>query len=185
MKITVAVLLLLASMAFAQKEPITFFSMGPSLGFYATPDTDSWNTIVGVHSRFKYNLLGAELAINYKSEQYNNDVVWVKSWPIRASVLLYPLPWVYAIGGIGYYDLYIDYNQNYDQLVDFENEAKQQWGAHAGLGVEKTISKTSILVVEMRYSNIDYDFTPFPTSSDIDTNALAIVTTLLFKFGVE
>ena len=185
MKRMIAIFLLLVGTALAQKEPDSYFAMGPSLGFYATPDTDHWNTVVGVHSRYKFNFVGAELAINYKSEQYNNDIIWVKSWPIRASVLLYPLPWMYAIGGIGYYELYIDYNQNYDQLVDFENESKQQWGAHAGLGVEKTISKTSILVVEMRYSNIDYDFTPFPTSSDIDTNAFAIVATMLFKFGVE
>ncbi len=185
MKKLYLILLLVAGASFAQKEPITFFSMGPSAGLYATPDTDTWNTIVGVGARFKYNFIGVELGARYKSEQYNNDVVWVKSWPVSASVLLYPFQWLYASAGVGYYDLYLDYNQSYEQLADFGNESKQRWGTHAGLGIEMQISKTSILAVEVQYSKIDYGFRTFPGSSDINTNALSFLATMFFKFGVE
>lgn len=184
-KIGLLLLVLVPIVAFPQQDPVTYFSLGPGLGFYATPDTDDWNSMVRVSARFRYEMIGGELALNYKSETYNNDVVWVKSWPIQASVVLYPVSWLYVLGGAGYYDLYFDYNQNYVQLAEFENESKQQWAPHVGLGIEKPFSRTSNLVLEARYSRIDYEFRAFPGSDAIDTHSLSIVATMFFKFGVE
>jgi hypothetical protein len=175
-------LLVLAAPSYA--KPL-YVGVGPSYGYSRSGDSDGWNDRIGVGARLRCLRLGAEIEIHYKNEYYLNNLVWVKSWPLTASVLVYPLHFFYAGAGIGSYDLYIDYDQSAAGLEALENESKHRTGLHICAGLEFNMTKTSAAAIEVRYCWIDYRLAPLPGVQSIDSNALSIKATVYFKLGIE
>ncbi len=162
-----------------------YLAAGPGFGYYNSPDTDSkMNDVIKVRGKFRHNIFGFEASIGYKNEMYDNETVWVRSWPVQASAFLYPLSFLYLGGGAGLYDIYIDYNQSIPELALYENESKKNIGTHFILGVERRLSRTSLLSLEISKSWIDYKFRKLPGGLELDANSLAVEATLLFQLGV-
>jgi opacity protein-like surface antigen len=149
-------------------------TIGPQLGYYNARGTDNWAYMIGVTWRLKLNkVLGVEASINNHQENYANNTVTVRSWPVMVSYLIYPLPpVVYGVIGIGWYSLTYDYNQSRFPLLT--DEVAQKVGWHVGGGLELPIGPSVKLNGDIRYVFLNYDFQAFPGSDDLKSNFIVI-----------
>lgn len=77
--------------------------VGPTLGYQKATDADAGNLMFGAAIRVKLpSAMGVEGSINYRQEKYGDGLLTVKSWPVTASVLYYPLVSVYGMLGAGW-----------------------------------------------------------------------------------
>jgi hypothetical protein len=61
-------------------------SLGPQIGYYKSQDADEGNFMGGVTLRLKLaKSFGVEASINYPQENYANNVLTVRSWPIMVT----------------------------------------------------------------------------------------------------
>ena len=88
-----------------------FFGIGPKVGYFKTKDADKGEFMGGAALRLKFGSLGIEGSIDYRQEKYGEDDITVRSWPVSATGLLYPLPILYALAGMGWYNTTFDYDQ--------------------------------------------------------------------------
>jgi len=157
------------------------FYVGPQLGYFRAIDADEGNIMGGIAARLKFiEIFGIEASINYRQEKYLNNSVTVKNWPVMLTGLVYPLPYVYAGVGVGWYNSNYSYNNNLLEL-DLTSDTKQRFGWHFGGGVEFPIGQLGKVVGDLRYVFLDYDFNEFPGSNDV--NADFYVFTIGFLLG--
>jgi len=156
-------------------------SLGPQVGYYKSPDTDG-NIMGGVAWRFKFSpMLGLEASINYRQEQYANDALTVRSWPVMVTGLIYPLPIIYGAIGAGWYNTTFDYDQDMVLLQAFDDETRQEFGWHFGGGAELPIGSSFKLTADIRYVFLNYDFKEIPGSNDLDSNFYLVTAGILFN----
>jgi len=156
-------------------------SIGPQVGYYKAQDADKGSYMGGVAWRFKLNrILGLEASINYRQERYANDALTVRSWPVMATGLIYPLRVVYGAIGAGWYNTTFDYDQNKFSLL--KDETTQEFGWHFGGGVELPVGSKFKLTGDIRYVFLNYDFKEIPGSGDLKSNFTVI--TVGFLFGL-
>ena len=156
-------------------------SLGPQLGYFKVQDADNWSSMIGGVLRLKLVPgLGAEASINYRQENYLNNAVTVRSWPVMLTGLIYLLPIAYGLVGFGWYNLTFDYNQN--ELPLFKDETTQKVGWHFGGGLEWPISSILTLSGDIRYVFLDYDFQAIPGSGDLKSNFTVITARFMFDF---
>jgi opacity protein-like surface antigen len=130
--------------------------IGPVLGYQKASGADEGNLMFGAALRLKFSpAIGAEGSINYRREKYADGLLTVKSWPVMASALLYPLPNVYGVLGGGWYNTTYEFDQ--EKLPMVSNKTKQEFGWHLGGGIEVPFSPTSRITGDIRYVFIDYD----------------------------
>lgn len=91
-------------------------------------------------------LLMGEIGVAYRSESRFNDQLRVRSWPVTASLYLKPGPF-YAGAGVGWYQTTFAYPQG-SLLAD---ETKQEFGVHAGGGLELPLGPGAGLDLNGRY----------------------------------
>lgn len=154
------------------------FGVGPVLGFQKASDADAGNIMVGVALRVKLTpALGVEGAINYRQEKYDDGLLTVKSWPVMASALLYPLPNVYGTIGGGWYNTTYEFDR--DLLPMVTNRTEQEFGWHFGAGIELPFSLTSKITGDIRYVFIDYDIEELIGTRNLQSNFYVITVGLL------
>jgi len=157
-------------------------SLGPQVGYYKAQDADQGSLMGGVACRLKIGpVLGAEASINYRQEKYADGAVTVRSWPVMATGLIYPLPFVYGAMGAGWYNVTIDYDQSRFPLLDLSDQTTQTFGWHFGAGLELPIGSTVKLTGDIRYVFLNYDFKALPGSGDPKSNFAIITAGLLFS----
>lgn len=149
--------------------------IGVQGGFQKAADADNNNFLVGALVRIKLSsVLGAEGSINYRQEDFADDALTVRSWPIMVSGLLYPIPIVYGTIGGGWYNTTFDFRNDV-----FEDETKQEFGWHLGAGLELPLQSNVKLTGDIRYVFLDYSFDEVPFD-DVDSNFYVISAGLLF-----
>jgi outer membrane protein W len=117
---------------------------------------DETSSMVGGQLRIRGPFFGAEGAVDYRSEDLLPGVD-LKTWPVTASALLYPLPYVYGLAGVGWYHATIAFDN--DTLNDaIEDQTTSEIGYHLGAGAELPISTGVALTTDVRWVFIDYDF---------------------------
>jgi opacity protein-like surface antigen len=154
--------------------------LGPRLGYYKSQDADEGNLFGGLAGRMRFGLLGVEGSIDYRAEKYANGLVTVRSWPVMASALLYPLPIAYGIAGFGWYNVTMDYDQSKLGFSKIEDETTQKVGWHFGGGVELPVGPNAKLTADIRYVFLDYEFEELPGEGEQKANFYAITVGLLF-----
>ena len=156
--------------------------LGPRLGYYKSQDADEGNYLVGAGARLRFMSLGAEASIDYKGEKYQDGTLTVRSWPVMASLLYYPLPVldVYGIAGFGWYNTTLDYDQDKFPGMKIEDETTQKVGWHFGVGLELPLGTSTKLAADVRYVFLDYDFAEMPGAKDQKANFYAITLGLFF-----
>jgi len=94
--------------------------VGPQVGFQQARNADDGKWLIGAAARLKFlSVIGGEAAINYRQEEFGHGAVKVISWPVMATGLFYPLPFLYGALGAGWYYTTFDYDQNkYPLLKD-------------------------------------------------------------------
>jgi opacity protein-like surface antigen len=156
-------------------------SFGPQLGYEKVRDADQGNLMGGAALRFKLGpAIGVEGAINYRQQNYENDALTVRSWPIMVTGLIYPIPVVYGIIGFGWYNSTFDYDQSKSPFQAVEDETKREVGWHFGGGVELPVGSTSKFTADIRWVYLDYTFDEIPGSAGVDSNSYIITAGFLF-----
>ncbi|MBN2011040.1 outer membrane beta-barrel protein [candidate division KSB1 bacterium] len=156
-------------------------SVGPQVGYYKTKDADDGNFMGGVAWRMKLMpAFGVEASINYRQENYANDALTVRSWPVMVTGLFYPVPVAYGAVGAGWYNTTVDYDQ--DMVASLEDETTQEFGWHFGGGLELPVGVTSKFTADIRYVFLNYDFGEIPGSGNLESNFYVL--TVGFLFGL-
>jgi hypothetical protein len=156
-------LILAASLAGAQS-----LRFGPQVGYQKAKDADAGKFTFGATLRLKLtSAFGVEGAINYRQEKYADGALTVRSWPVMASALIYPLPFIHGTMGAGWYNTTLDYDQSRLGLVAAEDETTQEFGWHFGGGAELPLGGKSKLAADIRYVFLNYDFKAVPGSREL------------------
>ena len=157
-----------------------FIGLGPRAGYYKARDAEEGQWFGGAGLRLKMGGIGFEGSIDYRAEKYVNGSLTIRSWPVMASVLLYPLPILYAVAGAGWYNTTFDYDQSKLIFKYVEDKTDQEIGWHFGGGLELPLGLRSALAVDIRYVFIDYDFSEVPDNKDLKSNFYAGTITLFW-----
>ncbi len=166
----------------ASSYALKLFGIGPRGGYYKAQEAESGKMYVGATARLKLAALGFEGAIDYRSEEYDNGNVKVSSWPVSASVLLYPLPIVYGIAGFGWYNSTIEYSSSLPTLLAPKSETEQQIGYHFGGGVELPLSSAMSIAADIRYVYLDYQFDSTSSGQKVKSDFYAITLSMFWGF---
>lgn len=154
-------------------------NVGPQIGFYKARDADNGSFIGGATCRLKFTpALGAEASINYRQEDYLNKAVTVRSWPVMATALFYPLPVIYGAIGAGWYNTTYDFNEEIIPLIN--DKTTQEFGWHFGIGTEMSVAPNILFTGDIRYVFLDYDFNDMPGSDDLKSDFFVITAGILF-----
>mgnify|MGYP000859478462 CR=1 FL=1 len=164
----------------ALSPALNLIGLGPKAGYFKNQDADNGRFMVGAAARLKLGGIGVEGSVDYRTEKYADDNIVVRTWPVSATGLLYPLPFLYGLAGMGWYNTTIDYDQDVNTFKNIKDETKQKVGWHFGGGLEIPFGLGKTLAADIRYHFIDYDFSAFPGSKDIKSNFYSINVTLLF-----
>lgn len=122
----------------------------PMVGLSRSPDSDNDAEIFGslaFRHRFAPILL-TEIDISYRSEDYYEDQLHLRMWPITASLYLSPVPSIYAGAGVGFYNLTLDYEDNTEVL---EDQTSQEFGVHLGGGLQVPLAPSAAIDLNGRY----------------------------------
>ncbi len=125
----------------------------PSVGFTRPVDGDETTVLSGgvaLRSQLMPPFLLDEIAVSYRSESRFDDQLKVRMWPVTASLWLAPVPALYAGGGVGFYNVTLDYDEDtLGQL--FEDKTSQEFGVHVGGGVRVPLAPKAALDLGGRY----------------------------------
>ena len=173
-------MLFLTVMVLALASPVLAGAgFGPQVGYYKSSDADEGEFLYGGALRLMLApILGVEGSVNYRQESYNDDAVKIKSWPVMATALVYPIPNIYGLAGCGWYNTTIEYNV--PGVSNIEDETSSEIGWHFGGGVELPLGTSMRLAGDIRYVFLDYEFEEMPGSGEVDSNFFVITATLLF-----
>lgn len=149
--------------------------IGPQIGYQKAADADNGNLLVGGALRVRLApFIGAEGSIGYRSEEFADGELDVRSWPVMVTGLIYPLPVVYGAVGFGWYNTTFDFES---ELL--EDRTEQEVGWHFGGGAELPLGSKAALAGDIRYVFLDYDFEEVPGFGETDANFYQITVGLL------
>lgn len=169
-----ALVLALATTSLAQ------LSLGPRAGYYKSKDADDGQMYGGAAARLKLGGLSVEGAIDYRQEKYGDGALTMRSWPVQASGLLYPLPIAYVLAGAGWYHTTLDYDQSLIGLGAPEDETTSTFGYHIGAGLELPLGGMK-LTGDIRYVFLNYDLDDLPDIGETDSDFVAVTVGLLWN----
>ncbi len=148
-----ALAVLTAPTAFAQDTDRPVY-IGPQVGLYTNDiDDDDITAGIGAAVRFKVaDVLGLEGAINYRQEEFGDDELTVKTWPVLATAMFYPVETIYGLLGLGVYNTSTDRNED---NVDLADDTDSEIGWHFGGGLELPLGERALLTGDLRYVLLD------------------------------
>lgn len=168
--------LFVAGAAHAQTETSTTstprtsgFGIGAHYSWLRNQETEESANMFGVMARLRGKYVGVEGAIDYRNEDMGGDVE-LKSWPISASLMIYPIPFAYGLAGLGWYNTTLDFPDGFP----IEDQTDTQLGYHLGAGVEVPVAPTFALTADFRYLFVDYEFDEIPENFGENADALSI-----------
>ncbi|MBN2357426.1 outer membrane beta-barrel protein [candidate division KSB1 bacterium] len=160
-------------------ESLAVIGVGPRVGYYEAQDADAGRYFVGAVARFNLFGIGAEAAIDYRSEKYDDGKLTVQSWPVTLSVLYYPLPIVYGVAGVGWYHTTAKYDE--EKLgFKIKDQTSTEMGYHVGVGVQLPIGMSSKIAADVRYVFLNYDLENTADMGKQDADFYAVTISLLW-----
>lgn len=144
--------------AFADDDEIEDgVSFGPRAAYF-DPKEDGADSVWfgGAQIRFHFGILALEGSIDYR--EVDSGDLDVQTYPVQASLLAYlienkPVS-VYLLGGGGWYFTRVD------GPAGFDDETEEDFGPHAGAGVQGWVSDDVSINADYRYiwlSDIEFD----------------------------
>lgn len=155
-------------------------AMGPGLGAHFSrvhnQSSESNSNMLGVQLRLRGPVIGVEGAIDYRNDDLGGGIE-LKTWPVTASLLVYPIPTAYALAGLGWYNTTLDFPSN----SAFENNTQTALGYHFGAGVELPLAPMFKLLGDVRWQFVDYEFDDIPSSiGKVDADSYSFNAGFLF-----
>jgi hypothetical protein len=109
--------------------------------------------------------LAVEVGAAYRQQNYLDDQLKVRVWPVTASLWLKPFPVLYAGGGVGYYPITFDYAD----ALPIEDNTEDRFGVHIGGGANVPLAPKLGMDLNARYVFLrDEDSPLIPESFDPD-----------------
>lgn len=144
--------------------------IGPRYTYVSNLDNDETTNMGGIFLRARSQYLGIEGAVDYRNEDLPANVD-VKSWPVTASLMVFPIPGVYGLAGLGWYHTTVDFPRE----ISFEDRTDSQLGYHVGFGVELPTTSAIRVTSDARWLFVDYDFEDIPDSvGNVDADSFAL-----------
>ncbi len=144
--------------------------IGAHYSWVRNQETEESTGMLGAMARLRGKFVGVEGAVDYKNEDLGGDVE-LKSWPVTASLMVYPIPVAYAMAGLGWYNSTLDFPDG----SLFEDQTDTQLGYHLGAGVELPMAQSLSLTGDFRYHFVDYEFDDIPSSiGNVDADAFSL-----------
>lgn len=155
---TLATLVFLPTVGAAQDSG---FGVGPRLTFVRGSEDapDGTQRFAGGTLRLGGGRTAIEIAMDYRSEVGGSLTERVKSYPIQASLLLYPVrarlaP--YLLAGVGWYSQRVTTFSAPTGTFVVSDETTRKMGYHAGLGGELRAARHLALYGDYRYTMIGF-----------------------------
>lgn len=82
----------------------------------------------------------------------------VKTWPVTASLLVYPIPANYGLAGLGWYNATLEMPES----MSIADKTNTRLGYHLGAGVELPVTPGLKVAGEFRNIFLDYEFEDIP-----------------------
>lgn len=122
----------------------------PAVGMTKAVDGDDTKAFGSLGLRAHMTpLFATEVGVGYRSEDRDDGMLKVRTWPVTASLWLTPGNVFYAGGGVGWYNMSFDYD---DSLVPpLESHTEQEFGVHLGGGVRIPLAEKAALDFHGRY----------------------------------
>ncbi|MDI6792044.1 MAG: porin family protein [bacterium] len=145
-------------------EKPTGLAIGPRVGYYKPKDADQGEFKYGAQARMTLTeALSVEGSIEYRKETYKNEEVEVISYPVMASLILFPFPLApispYLIGGAIW--------DKYKATDEAGNEEKSsKFGYFGGFGAEMPLGQKMSINGDIRYVLLDRDLSLETLTSD-------------------
>jgi opacity protein-like surface antigen len=167
---TLAGLLVLACIGTAEAG----LGVGARYSYVHNNGLDDNSSMIGVMVRLRHMMFfGLEAAIDHRREEMN-DGSKLNSTPLTASLMVYPVPFVYGLAGVGLYRTSIETNSGAEA-------SDSQIGYHYGAGVEVPLLPLLKLTGDIRYQFIDYEFEDIPGSlGKVDADGYAVSAGVIF-----
>ncbi|HUU44934.1 MAG TPA: outer membrane beta-barrel protein [Acidobacteriota bacterium] len=133
--------------------------LGAHYSVIHSQSTDDNSSMLGAQVRLRGAVIGVEGAIDYRNEELGNDIE-LKSWPVSVSLLVYPIPSIYALAGLAWYNTTLDFPAN----SAYDDDTQSALGYQFGAGVELPVAPKLKLTGDIRWQFIDYEFDDIPSS---------------------
>jgi len=131
--------------------------VGARYTFVRSTETHKNSNMLGVLGRLRGGAVGVEAAIDYRKDDLGGGAS-VKTWPVTATLLVYPFQPIYGLAGLGWYNATLKYPVGTSTL----SKTKTRLGYHLGAGVEFPVSPGMCVSGEFRYVFLDHKFENIP-----------------------
>ena len=167
------------------------FGLGGHVGYFNVSDDGEKKFYAGAHARLRLPLfLTFEGALDYRpsaertvsADQAEADLD-VTTYPITVSAMAYPLPIVYLLVGVGWYNTTIEFSDA-EVTTGPSSETNDNFGSHFGAGLELPIGGDKTLSGDVRYVFLNYDVTKLDLSGtdELDADYFSFQVGLTFHF---
>jgi opacity protein-like surface antigen len=154
------------------------FGLGGRYANVRNRDTDETSHMGGVFARLRGQYVGLEGGVDYKNSDLSNNVD-LKTWPVTASVMVFPLRSIYGLAGLGWYNSTLDFPSE----STFDDQTDTKLGYHFGAGVELPLDQSVRLTGDVRWQFVDYEFDQIPdTIGKVEEDNLTLNAGILFYF---
>jgi len=170
--------------AYGPDNPVGF-GLGPRAGYYKAADADEGNWTGGLQARLRLlPFLGVEGSVDYRQDDFANETVRVRSYPVMLSGLLYffpnPVLSPYLLAGVGWHYTDVDFR---GALSGVEDRTSSEFGGQLGGGADLPIGERVTLDADIRYIFLNFDDEiRNRAATDIDADSLAVTLGLTFYF---
>ena len=149
---------------------------GPHAGYYRNRGSDDGDFLFGAAMRARFlGVLGAEASIDYRQDEFGDDLVTARTWPIQVTGLVYPLPVLYGAVGAGWYRTTYEFD-----TPGVESETLKDFGWHLGGGLEVPLGEVVSLTGDVRWVYLDTDFSQLPEEVQRDNDFYVFSMGVLF-----
>lgn len=150
--------------------------IGPHLGYFRNDGADSGDFLFGAAARARFlGFLGAEASIDYRQDEYGDELVTARMWPVQVTGLVYPFTAIYGAVGAGWYRTTYDF-----EVPGVENETLEDFGWHLGAGLEIPLGEAASLTGDVRWVYLDTTFEELPETANRETDFYVMSVGLLF-----
>lgn len=193
MRSKVLLAVILAALALPGSACAGLFGLGGHAGYFKVKDDGEKQFYGGAHARLNLPLFfSIEGALDYRpttsrtlSEPFSGtDVdVDVTTYPITVSAMAYPVPLVYVLAGVGWYNTTVEFKDS-SLTTGPLSETSDNFGSHFGAGVEIPAGGSTSLCADVRYVFLDYDVTKLDLGGmdELTANYYSVQVGLTFNF---
>ena len=151
---------LLASSSTAHAQDGGSIGIGPRITFVrGSSDADGSQRFTGGMLRMGSGRAAVEIAMDYRSEVTGEFTDRIKSYPLQASLLLFPVRTrlaPYVLAGVGWYTQRVTRFEAPTGSVVVTDETTRKRGYHAGFGAELRVHRRVALHGDYRYTMVRF-----------------------------